>query len=89
MLKKTGKRNTWNRRNRKQSHRTLDPKERPDHINGIQIDDVVEHSSGKRGKVVEIDNGTLIVSIGPGDRVEWPESACDLSERECNRKPSL
>jgi len=44
----------------------------------IKLYDVVEHSSGQRGKVVEKDNGSLIVSTGPDSRHEWPKAACEF-----------
>lgn len=42
----------------------------------IQVDDIVEHNSGKRGKVEEVNNGVLIVRTGPGEKEEWAENAC-------------
>lgn len=45
---------------------------------GIEVNDVVEHSSGQRGKVVDKEDGTLIVSTGPDSRNEWSEGACEF-----------
>jgi len=44
----------------------------------FQVNDIVEHNSGKRGKITGIDEGTLIVNTGPDEQEEWPESACDF-----------
>lgn len=44
----------------------------------IKVDDVVEHDSGQRGKVVDKESGTLIVSTGPDSRNQWSEGACEF-----------
>lgn len=44
----------------------------------IQKDDIVEHNSGKRGKVTNIKDDTLVVSTGPDEEKEWSEGACEF-----------
>lgn len=55
-----------------------EPEEREQSHDEFQVNDIVEHNSGKRGKITGIDEGTLIVSTGPDEQKEWPESTCDF-----------
>lgn len=44
----------------------------------FQKDDIVEHNTGKRGKVTKIKDDTLLVSTGPDEEKEWLEGACEF-----------